>query len=590
MPPSDPHSFSEPTQGTISHIQLHLEPDLASRIVHVQAQYVLGRPVRGSLFLDTRDLDIASIRANGTAVRWSLDREDRLLGQRLHLRDLDRVDRLSIDLRTSPGATALQWLEPNQTAGGRHPFLYSQCQACSARSLFPCQDTPGVRFTYEAELTAPVPLAAVMAAERVGQESLGGHTIHRFRMPQPIPSYLLAFALGDLAFESVGPRTGIYAEPEILQQAAWEFAGNEDRLRAGEALFGPYLWDRYDVLVMPPAFPYGGMENPRLTFLNSVYVQGDRGGTHLIAHELAHAWTGNLVTNATWEDFWLNEGPTTYATGRISEITDGVKNAELLIARWVQSLLREVERLGPDSPETCLRVSLTGKDPNESYTDVAYYKGMLFFRALEQAVGRARFDAFLRDYITTYQFRSISSAEFLAFLEGRLADAARTVDARRWIYEPGLPQGAADVRSSLRDDVLAASKEYKDGRLPSEDRVRGWTPLQETVFLAALLPRVPVSDCAYFEGLFGIRGTRDGLLFSRFCELAVGSGDRDILPAYEAFFASVGRFSFHELVFRALARETWSRPLARPLFERHRQRHHAHTLAAIERILAEAGL
>ena len=590
MAPSDPHSLSDPAQGTISHIKLRLEPDFARRLVRVQGEYTLDRPVRGSLFLDARDLDIAGIEAGGMAVRWSLDREDPLLGQRLHLSDLQDVRCFTIDLKTSPGAAALQWIGPEQTAGGKHPFLYSQCQACSARTLFPCQDTPGVRFTYEAELVAPAPLMTVMAAECVGQVPQGDHATYRFRMPQPIPSYLFAFAVGNLTFQAVGPRTGIYAEPEIVHQAAWEFAENEDKLRAAEALFGPYLWDRYDLLIMPPAFPYGGMENPRLTFLNSVYVQGDRGATWLIAHELAHAWTGNLVTNTTWEDFWLNEGPTTYAETRIIEAVEGVETAELEIAGRAQSLLREIKRLGPGSPMTCLKLSLAGKDPEESYSLVAYFKGMLFFRALEQAAGRARFDGFLHDYIAAFRFRSIDSEQFLGFLEERLPDAARVAGARRWIYEPGLPRGAADVASSLMDDVLSVSEEYRHGRLPSDDRVSGWTHMQQGIFLETLLPRIQVADCAYFEKLFRLQGTRNGGLFSTFCELAVRSGYREVLPAYEAFFASVGRYMFHEPVFRALSGEAWSRPLARPLFERWRHRHHAHTVGAIERILAQAGL
>jgi aminopeptidase N len=345
---ADPHSFSNPAQGTIKHIRFSMSPDFDERVLRLRADFRLDRPVNGSLWLDSRDLRIARIHADGTDLSWSIDRHDPILGERLHLTDLSGVQEFSLESTSSPSAAALQWLEPPQTAGGRHPFLYSQCQACSARSLFPCQDTPSVRFTYEAEVVTPAPLVALMAAEhRPGLSAVeGGATvdhgrqIFRFAMPQPIPSYLFAFAIGNLAFQTVGPRTGIYAEPEIVAAAAWEFAGNEDQLRAAEGLFGPYQWDRYDVLVMPPAFPYGGMENPRLTFLNSAYVQGDRGGTWLVAHELAHAWTGNLVTNATWEDFWLNEGATTYAETRISEIVEGLDASELRTAGRVAKLRR----------------------------------------------------------------------------------------------------------------------------------------------------------------------------------------------------------------------------------------------------------
>jgi len=588
MLPPDPHSFSVPAEGVITHIRFRLRPDFTERVLRVRAHYRLDRPVTGSLYLDTRHLQIARIRHADSDLAWSFDREDPILGQRLHLTGLDGVQEFSVESTSSPTAAALQWLEPDQTAGGRHPFLYSQCQSCSARSLFPCQDTPSVRFTYEAEVETPPPLTSVMAAEGLGVRLEEGRPVHRFAMPQPIPSYLFAFAVGNLAFEAIGPRTGIYAEPETIQAAAWEFAENEDRLRSAEALFGPYLWERYDVLIMPPAFPYGGMENPRLTFLNSAYVQGDRGGTWLVAHELAHAWTGNLVTNATWEDFWLNEGATTYAETRISEVTEGVAASDLRTAGRAQTVLRDVERLGSQSPMTRLRLPLAGKDPDEAYSNIPYFKGLLFFRQLERAAGRVRFDGFLKAYIEAFRFRSITSEAFLEFLEARLPGVGQVIDARRWIYQPGLPEGAADVPSSLFEDVLSVEAAYRRGVLPSEQRVAAWTTAQQGVFLARLLPAVPASDCAYFDRLFRLAKTRDGALLSRFYELAIRSAYREVLPRFELFFSSVGRYQFHEPVFRALAQESWSRALARPLLDRWRHRHHPHTVAAMERILAEA--
>ena len=238
---------------------------------------------------------------------------DPILGECLCLYLPAGTERFSIACRAPAHADALQWLAAQHTAGGAHPFLFSQCQAIHARSLFPCQDTPSVRFTYEARISVPRGLTVVMAAERTGHGQDGERDVFTFRMPQPIPSYLFALAAGDLVFQRIGERTGVYAEPSVLEAAAWEFGENEQRLEAAERLFGPYLWDRYDLLIMPPSFPYGGMENPRLTFVTPLVILGDRSRTWLITHELAHAWTGNLITNATWEDFWLNEGWTTYA-------------------------------------------------------------------------------------------------------------------------------------------------------------------------------------------------------------------------------------------------------------------------------------
>ncbi|MCJ7570057.1 MAG: hypothetical protein MUO58_21305, partial [Anaerolineales bacterium] len=263
----DPHSYTDLRQGQIKHINFRLVVDFVERCIKVHADYLMAEPVSGSLFLDTRDLKITRVYRDDQEILWEIDQHDSILGDRLHLKDLDALSEFTLEMTTSPGASALQWVTPMQTAGGEHPFLYSQCQAIHARSIFPCQDSPSVRFTYEAIVEVQRPLVAVMAAEHLGTEHSGDTSLYRYRMPQPIPSYLFGIAVGNIAFEELGPHTGVYSEPEILESAAWEFADNEKKLVEAEKLFGPYLWDRYDVLILPPSFPYGGMENPRLTFL-----------------------------------------------------------------------------------------------------------------------------------------------------------------------------------------------------------------------------------------------------------------------------------------------------------------------------------
>ncbi|MGB7875820.1 MAG: M1 family aminopeptidase/hydrolase, partial [Anaerolineales bacterium] len=303
MAQHDPHSYTDLTQGRISHLDFRIKADFEAHILSLEADYQLEKPVSGSLFLDTSQINLEGAHANGEALQWEFDERDELLGERLHLQGLNNVSSFTLTFATSPNARALQWLPSVQTAGGEHPFLFSQCQAIHARSVFPCQDTPSVRFTFSAEVEAPKELTAVMAAEQVGVEERGANNVFRFKMPQPIPSYLFAIGAGNLAFRELGPRTGVYAEPEIIESAVWEFAENEGKMVEAEKLLGPYLWGRYDLLILPPSFPYGGMENPRLTFLTPTAILGTRGQTSLITHELAHAWTGNLVTNATWEDF-----------------------------------------------------------------------------------------------------------------------------------------------------------------------------------------------------------------------------------------------------------------------------------------------
>src|SRR5215212_1798604 len=326
----DPTSYTDLTQGTIKHINFHIRVDFSTRILEFEATYQMRGQIHGSLYLDTFKIDLQKANLNGGKLEWEFDKSDDVLGQRLHLKGFNGDTSFTLKVRTSPEARALQWMNASQTAGGKHPFLFSQCQISNARSIFPCQDTPSVRFTYSAEVEVPEELTAVMAAEQA--EGLGGSGLFQFNMPQPIPSYLFAIAAAHLEFRELSPRTGIYAEPEIIEAAAWEFAETEKTIVEAEKLLGPYLWGRYDMLVLPPSFPYGGMENPRLTFLTPTAILGTRGHTSLITHELAHAWTGNLVTNATWQDFWLNEGWTTYAETRITEILEGTDSKDLHLA------------------------------------------------------------------------------------------------------------------------------------------------------------------------------------------------------------------------------------------------------------------
>jgi leukotriene-A4 hydrolase len=586
----DPHSFSDLDQGQIEHIALEIEVDFSSRTLEILTRYRFHQPVSGSLFLDTRGLEIERIEQAGSPVSWALDEEDRVLGQRLHLHDLDQADEIAIRSRTSPEAMALQWLTPAQTAGGRHPFLFSQCQALNARSTFPCQDSPSVRFTYDASLTVPDPLTAVMAAEKVGQESRNGSTTFTYRMPQPIPSYLFALAVGDLDFKAIGPRTGVYAEPEIVEAAAWEFGENERKLELAEGLLGPYLWGRYDVLVMPPSFPFGGMENPRLTFMNPTTIVGDRSQTDVITHELAHAWTGNLVTNATWNDFWLNEGWTTYAESRLTELMEGEDINQLFRHREEALLQAVMNRLGYESELTCLKTSLVGQDPAEILTKVPYVKGMNFILLLERAAGRKAFDTFIRSYIDRFQFSSLTTEDFLAYLEQQLPEAAREVDIGAWVYQPGYPEDAPVPQSALYDAVEDAYAAYKQGVRPQKASVESWHRDQVFLFLNKLKPEIPVEDCRYFEDLFDLKHRDDAGLQSAFYEVAIPSGYQEIRPGLEDLVEHIGRLLYLMPVFRAMSAAEWTRPFARSLFETYRARHHPITSAAIDRVLTKAGL
>jgi aminopeptidase N len=429
-----------------------------------------------------------------------------------------------------------------------------------------------------------------MAAAHLDTREDGATTVARFSMPQPIPAYLFAFGVGDFHFRELGPRTGIYAEPEILDAAAWEFAENEQKIIEAEKLLGPYLWDRYDLLIMPPSFPFGAMENPRLTFMSPIFIVGNRGVTNIVTHELAHAWTGNLVTNATWEDFWLNEGWTTYAESRISDVIEGVDWSRL--SKKVSRLLmfEAMKRFGMESDETKLKYSQEGIDPDDVFSAIPYHKGCAFVMALEEAVGQQRFDEFIKTYISTFSFKSLSTEGFVDFLRQELPEVFGLVDVQEWLYAPGFPSHAPVLVSSMYDQVQEVLAAYHQGRIPSETDVSNWHREQVLLFLRSLDQGVPVQDCRAIEDLFGFRKSDDAGLVAEFLLIAIRSGYREALPSIEKIVSTVGRSTVILRLFRLMVKTDWIRDLARPLFERYHERHHPATVCRLENILSRAGL
>jgi len=589
----DPTSYADPAQGKIKHIDFRIGVDFSTRTLEIEARYQLQESVQGSLYLDSFKIDLEGARTDGRELDWEFDAKDDILGERLHLKGLEGASAFTLVFRTSPEARALQWLNPTQTAGGNYPFLYSQCQAIHARSVFPCQDTPSVRFTYSAEVEVPQGLTAVMAAEQVAVREGSGHghaRIFSFKMPQPIPSYLFALAAGNLVFWELGPRTGIYAEPKTIEAAAWEFAENETKIIEAEKLLGPYLWGRYDLLVLPPSFPYGGMENPRLTFLTPTAILGTRGHTSLITHELAHAWTGNLVTNATWQDFWLNEGWTTYAETRITEVLEGKEVTELHAAYNEKQLIANMERIGMDSPLTRLKLPADAKDADSLAPIVPYYKGCYFLQECEYAVGRERFDAFIQTYMSRFQFQSLTTEAFLDFLKTELPEVFEKVDVHTWIYEPGLPEEWHKPKSRLFDEVQQVLNDYQQDNKPTREQIQDWHRYQTLSFLRGLPKQIPVEDCRYFEDILELEKKNDVAFFSHFYATCVASGYKEILPRIEEFLKKIGRMLYILPVVRAMIETDWSREYVRSLFERVRDRHHQITVNAIEVLLKKAGL
>lgn len=588
MPQRDPHSCWNDEGAQIKHIEFDLLVDFDMKVLRGTAEYHFDRKLSEELLLDTRDLTIEKVEADGTELNWILS-DSTFLGRILTIRETKGLASLRIRFKTSRDAAALQWLAPEQTAGKQHPYVFSQCQPILARTVFPCHDTPAVRFTYEATLRVPRGLTAVMAALPVESHDKAGETVCRFEMRHPIPSYLFAFAAGNIAAEKIGARSKVFAEPEVVKAAAWEFADVDRMIDGAESLFGPYIWDQFNLLVMPPSFPYGGMENPTLTFLTPTLIAGDRSLVAVVGHELAHSWTGNLVTNATWEDFWLNEGWTVYAERRIVERLYGTELASLQAANGLTSLKKAFENFGgADSPYTKLKTDLKGIDPDEVFSSVPYEKGFLFLIAIERAVGRPVFDQFIQSYIHDFGFRSLTTEQFVEYLNSKLPQAQSKVNFSEWINEPGLPPDAPVFKSKMIDDVLAVQKRWEAGERELNADISRWIVDQKVLFLEGLPQKQSHDDCTAIEQLFDVERTRNSeILVPWFC-IAAGSTHEKTFPAMHEFLGVYGRGKYLRLIYRALHLNPETRPLARRWFEEFKDRYHSVGRNAVARILEKA--
>lgn len=589
----DLHSFANPRQLRVTHIDLDLIADFEAKVLRGTATLDLERaPGVGSkipLILDTRDLTIESVLATTAADVWSptmfaLGPQEPILGRSLSISLPPGATRVRINYQTAPTAGALQWLDPPQTAGGRLPFLFSQSQAIQARSWIPLQDSPAVRVTYTATVQAPEGLTILMAADLKGKEG----NRFRFEMPQSIPPYLIALAIGDLQFQALGPRSGVYAEPSVLEKAAFEFAETEAMIKAVEVRFGPYRWGRYDLLVLPPSFPFGGMENPKLTFATPTVLAGDRSLVDLVAHELAHSWSGNLVTNATWRDFWLNEGFTTYLERRIIEAVYGAERRAMADVIGLRELRQELTQL-PKTDEI-LHIDLKGRNPDDAMTGVPYEKGARFLMALEGAFGRDRFDAFLRSYFERYAFQSITTAEFEAYLRETLfvldPEAARGIDTHAWLHGAGLPRIDPEPDSPRLSAVERQARNWLNGVTPlAEIDTVAWTTQEWLHFLRSLPEKIPARRLADLDAAFHLTDRGNAEVVQQWLLMSVRNQYAPAQARLEAFLTTIGRRKYLMPLYNALAATPNGKERARAIYAQARPRYHPVTIESVDKLL-----
>lgn len=591
---SDPHSRANFDAVYLDHLSLNLTVNFENQTLSGSAEWHLKAHQADSrkVIFDTYKLSIDSIVLdNKTQAEYSIGEWDEILGAPLTVTILPETEYIKIYYTTNAGATALQWLSPSQTFGKTHPFLYTQGESIYTRSWVPCQDGPAARFTYDATIHTPQELMAVMSAANPQQKNDEG--IYHFRMQQPVSSYLLALAVGDLTFEPLSSTMGVYAEPAQIQKCVNELEDLNQMMLAAEKLYGKYSWERYDVLFLPSGFPFGGMENPRLTFATPTILTGDKSLVNLIAHELAHSWSGNLVTNASWNDFWLNEGFTVYFERRIMEALEGQEYAAMLWDLGIQDLKETIADFqGDNSPYTKLKLNLDGKDPDLGFSDIAYEKGATLLLLIEKAIGRSAIDSFLNQYFAEHRFQTMNTEAFVKYAESNLfnqyPELRKQIAFDQWVYEEGLPDNCPEIDNPRFGKVDAVLNQIVSGATIEKTVTQSWSTHEWLHFLRSLKARgADRSTLQKLDAVFDLTNSSNAEIATVWFTLSVASGYEQPFRNMETFLEYTGRMKFLDRIYGALYQSDVYRPKAKEYFERYRQNYHPLAQKSILEIMNE---
>jgi leukotriene-A4 hydrolase len=589
MAQTDPHSFARPNEAVVTHLSLNLTVDFEKHQLRGTASIEYSSSAGAKeLILDTRGLAIQTVTddVSGKQILFQLKSAVPFLGQALIIPITTELGKVKIAYTTSSDAAALQWLNPEQTGGKRFPFLFSQSQAILARTWVPIQDSPGIRFTYDATLHVPAGLMAVMSAENPQARSKDG--TYTFNMPQAIPAYLLSIAVGDFDFKALDQRSGVYAEPSLLEKSAYEFADLPKMITAAEQLYGPYAWGRYDLIILPPSFPFGGMENPRITFATPTIIAGDRSLTTLVAHELAHSWSGNLVTNETWNDFWLNEGFTVYFENRIMEALYGKDFADMQRLLGQVDLKETIDEMGPGNPDSRLKLDLAGRDPDDGVTDIAYEKGNNLLMVIENYTGRERFDAFLNMYFKNHAFKTTNTEAFLKELKSSLFsnDEAgwKKINVEEWVYKPGLPDNCPVIHSTKFDRAAEQAALWTGGATPSTSNTAGWSAFEWVHFIQQL-PALNSDQLKALDRLYQFSSTGNNEILFNWMLCCIKNNDTAIYPVLEKFLNTVGRRKYVKPLFAELVKTPQGKTEATKIFASAKNNYHTITRETVMELL-----
>lgn len=595
---NDAHSFANIDQIRTKHLHLNLEVDFTKKTVAGVARHEMGDHKVTTAIFDIKALEIQKVtlgKGNEIGTDFEIGDADEILGRPLKVKIKPDTKYINIYYSTTDKTQALDWLDPALTTGKKHPFMYTQGQAILTRSWIPIQDSPTNRITYSADVKVPNELMAVMSAENPKKKNAEG--LYHFEMKQKIPAYLIAIAVGDLTYTKLSDRCGIYSEPELAEQCAYEFTDLPKMIHAAEKLYGRYQWDQFDMAILPYSFPFGGMENPRLTFANPTLLAGDQSLVSVVAHELAHSWSGNLVTNATWNDFWLNEGFTVYFENRIMEALYGKEIADIhkFIERQELNMTIEDMENGEHPEDTHLKLQLDKRDPDSGMTDIAYVKGAFFLRTIEKAVGRKKFDAFLKKYFESHAFETISTEDFVVYLNDELLTPNKVkFNVEQWIYQPGIPDNCVKVRSKRLEHMNELAQEVNAGEMifigtDANLERKDFITQEWLAFIRGLSDDISPKTMRELDKKLEFSKNANSAIKSEWFQLAIRVGYKDARPYMKAHLIKIGRRWLVEGIYHELAKSKDPSNLAwaKTVFSEAKENYHFVTRSTVAEILGE---
>lgn len=582
------HSYSNYDSVTLKHLHLQLEVNFEKKTLQGKAILDIsnhsGTPF---LILDTKDLEIEKVLLEDKEnTAYSFTDEQEHIGKGLVIEIKKETKQVYIYYETSPKAEALMWLEPEQTAGKKQPFMFTQSQAILARTWIPCMDAPAVKFTYSADIACQNQYLPLMSAQNNPTKNNEGK--YHFEMKQPIPSYLLALAVGNLSFKNLGENCGVYAEPEILEKSAFEFSSLPQMIKGAEELYGKYAWGRYDVLVLPPSFPFGGMENPKLTFATPTIIAGDKSLVSLIAHELAHSWSGNLVTNRTWDDFWLNEGFTVYFEERIMEKLYGKDYADMLAELSLGELQLTLKDLMINAPgDTKLKLNLKGRNPDDGVSDIAYIKGCMFLKLIENSVGRTEWDKFLLEYFNEFKWKTITTEEFIEYLNSKLLKKhpQLKLNINEWVYEIGLPKNCPKINSKELIKISNLASQINLTKDINKIDTTGFTTHHWLHFLRQLNPDSVKLKMGDIQKKFSLNESTNAEIQCDWYLLSIKTNYETAFPFIDTYLNSVGRRKFLKPIYEEFSKTEKGLNFAKQIYQKAEPSYHAVSRNTIREIL-----